>query len=111
MSPDPNTHRSVSLSVVVMLPLLLIPLVISGFFLVYTLFALLLEGDLLALWRNESWSVAWPTAAIQIGFCACTIAFTRWLQLPWNHLLNWSSLIHVALVLALATIVYNLTFT
>ena len=94
-----------------MLPLLLIPLVISGFFLVYTLFALLLEDDLLALWRNESWGVAWPTAAIQIGFCACIIAFTRYKRLPWSHLLSWSSLVHVALVLALATIVYNLTFT
>ena len=96
---------------VVMLPLLLIPLVISGFFLVYTLFALLLDGNLLALWRNESWGVAWPTVAVQIGFCATTIAFTRYKKLPWSHLLSWSGPAHIVLVLVLATIVYTLTFT
>ena len=110
MSPDTESRRRVSVSIVTRLPLLLIPLVISGFFLVYTLVGLVLEGDSLSLWIDESWSVAWPVAAGQIGVCACIIAFARYKKLPFSHVLSWSGLVHIALVLALAAIVYKLTF-
>lgn len=104
-----EARSGVSVSMVALLPLLLIPLVISGFFLVYALVGLVLEGDSLIRWRNEAWSVSWPTASIQLGVCVCIIAYARYKKLPWGHLLNWSSIAHGVLMLSLAMVVYTLT--
>lgn len=110
MLPDTEPHRTLSVSAVATLPLLLIPIVISGFFLVFTLVGLILEGDSLALWQNESWNVAWPVAAAQIGLSVCIFAFARYRNLPPSHLLSWSGFVHAGLALVLVVIVYVLTF-
>ena len=95
---------------VVMLPLILIPFVISGFLLVYALVGVVLEGDSLARWMNEAWSVTLPTTLIQTACCLCIVIFARNKPLPWTHMLNWSSIGHIGLVWMLAGLVYALSF-
>lgn len=110
MLPATDTRKTVSVSLVAWLPLLLIPLVISGFFLVYVLVGLVLEGDSLARWLNEAWSVAWPTVSIQLGTCAGIVLYAWYKGLSWGHLLNWSSIVHSVLALVLGMIVYVRSF-
>ena len=92
---------------VALLPLVLIPLVISGFLLVYTLVGGVLEGDGLQRWVSEARGVALPTVLVQIACCLGIVGYARYRGLPWRHLLNWMSLVNIALALILIVLVFG----
>ena len=89
---------------VALLPLLLVPLVISGFFLVYSLLGWVLEGPSLLRWLDEVWVVSWPTALVQITFCLAVTAWARGRRFAWSHPLCWNGLVNTGLVITLVAL-------
>ena len=106
---DSNTPPEArTLPTVVLLPLLLIPLVITGFFAVYALVGIILEGDSFARWHSEAWSVALPTAMVQVFLAAFTTFLGRYFGLAWQHVLVWSGPANAFIVVLLAVLVFRL---
>ena len=91
---------------VALLPLLLIPVVVTGFFLVYALVGWVLEGEALSRWQAEAMQVALLTALAQVFACFCIFVFSRIKRLSWRHLLTWSGPVHILFAIALAFAVY-----
>ena len=87
--------------------LLMIPVVMNGFFLVYSLTGLLLQGRDL---RN--WSLEAPAVAIRVGagiavFSIVVMLFGWWRRMGAKHVLMLSSVFHLilALILTLAVLI------
>ena len=94
---------------VALLPLLLIPVVVTGFFLVYALVGWVIDGDALLRWQSEAMQVALLTALGQVFICVCVFVFSRIKRLSWRHLLTWSGPVHIVLAIGLAVAVYSRT--
>ena len=106
LSFSSTTSDSADASTVALLPLVLIPIVISGFLLVYALVGGVLEGDSLQRWLDEAWSVALPTGLVQALCCLCIVAYVRHRGMPWNHMYIWLSALNTALAAVLVALVY-----
>ena len=89
--------------------LLIVPLVMNGFFAVYALTGWVLDGRDL---RN--WSLEAETVALRVGigialFCVPVALGTRLLGGRWRHPLIWSSLFHILVALGLTLSVFAAT--
>ncbi|MEM7293770.1 MAG: hypothetical protein AAF420_10320 [Pseudomonadota bacterium] len=104
---DTSTEKFSAVSTIVTLPLLLIPVVVTGFFFIYSLVGWVIEGDALARWQAEAMQVALLTAMGQVFVCLCIFAFARLRGLPWAHLLSWSGPVHIVIAVLLAILVYQ----
>ena len=91
---------------VALLPLLLIPVVVTGFFLVYALVGWVLEGEAVGRWQAEAMQVALLTALAQTFACVGIFLFSRVKRLSWRHLLTWSGPFHIVMAIGLAVAVY-----
>ncbi len=85
--------------------LLIVPIVMNGFFTVYTITGWLVEGQ-----YRINWSIEAPNVALYVGagvtlFCLLVLAMLKWRGLAWRHPLGISSIVHAALALALAATV------
>lgn len=85
--------------------LLIVPIVMNGFFTVYALTGWLVDGQ-----YRINWSIEAPNVALYVGtgmtlFCILVLFLLRWRGLPWNHPLGLSSMAHAALALLLATLI------
>lgn len=86
--------------------LLMVPVVMTGFYLVYSLTGLILEGSHKLNWSLEALNVSvWVGSGITL-YSLCVIAFAYFRKLGRYHLLTVSSLIHLLLALILTAIVY-----
>lgn len=85
--------------------ILLVPVVLNGFFLVYALVGLILEGDSMQRWRDEALEVSLWVCAVILGYSLFQHLLMRARQLPANSLLNISAIGHAVLGIVLAALV------
>ena len=91
---------------VVQFVLLIVPVVMTGFYLVYSLTGLILEGNAKLNWSLEALEVSyWVGGGIAL-YSLCVIAFAIFRKLGKFHLLTVSSVIHLLLALILTAVVY-----
>jgi len=88
---------------VLLFSMLLIPIVINCFFMVYSLVGWILEGRDKFNWSLEAVDVALWVAATMFLWCAFQLAYAHWKQLPSGHILRISSYGH-ALIAVLMTL-------
>lgn len=82
--------------------LLLVPIVMNCFFLIYTVLGWIIEGRDKLNWTVEAGGVAlWVGLGVPF-FCVLVIAYVRLRGGPWRHPLVLSSVGHGVLALALA---------
>ena len=92
---------------VVQFALLIVPVVMNGFFVVYALTGWVIEGRDRLNWALEAGGVALWVGVGMLGFCALVVAFVRFAGGGWRHPLVVSSVLHAlfALLLALSVVV------
>jgi len=81
--------------------LLLTPVVMSCFFLVYSLTGLVIEGRDKLNWAIEAPDVAMYTAAGIVTYCIVVMLYARWKGASRYHVLNISSIGHILLSVVL----------
>lgn len=86
--------------------LLIVPVVMSGFFLVYSLTGLILEGRDRFNWSLEAISVANMVGSSIAIYSICVILFAFYRKLGKFHLLTVSGVGHLVLALILTAVVY-----
>jgi len=101
------TQNSVNpISPVAQFSLLLTPVVMSCFFLVYSLTGWIVEGRDKLLWSIEALDVAFYTGAGIVIYCIVVMLYARWKGATRYHILNVSSLGHIVLALLLSASVF-----
>ena len=86
--------------------LLIVPVVMSGFFLVYSLTGLILEGRDRLNWSLEALDVAlWVGGGIVV-YSLLVILFANFKRLGRMHILPISAILHLVLALILTAVVY-----
>lgn len=83
--------------------MLMVPLVINCFFIVYSLVGWILEGRDKFNWELEAITVSMRVAVVILGWCALQLLYARWKQLPRGHILRISSYGH-AIIAVLMTV-------
>lgn len=92
------TQNSVNpISPVAQFSLLLAPVVMSCFFLVYALTGLIIEGRDLLLWSIEAPDVAFYTGMGIVAYCIVVMVYARLKGATRYHVLNISSIGHIVL--------------
>ena len=86
--------------------LLIVPVVMSGFYLVYSLTGLILEGKHKLNWSLEALDVSYLVGGGIAIYSLCVIAFAYFRKLGRYHLLTVSAVIHLFLALILTAVVY-----
>lgn len=86
--------------------LLIVPVVLSGFYLVYSLVGLLLDGQ-----DKFNWSLEAREVALMVGsgislFSLLVLLYARFCRLPSRHLLNLSAWGHMLLAIVLTIAVF-----
>lgn len=101
-----NVEKSYKVHPVFQFVLLIVPVVMTGFFLVYSLTGLILEGKTKLNWSLEAIDVAnWVGGGIAL-YSLSVIAFALYRKLGKYHLLMVSAVGHLVLALILTAIVY-----
>jgi len=85
------------MSPVLLFSLLMVPIVINCFFMVYALVGWVLEGRDKFKWSLEAEKVAFWVALVVLVWCTLQIAYANWKKLPRGHLLRISSYGHAAI--------------
>ena len=86
--------------------LLLIPIVLNCFFMVYSLTGWILDGRDKLNWSLEAGGVALWVAVVVTVYCLLVIAFARLRGGAWSHPLCVSSIGHLLIVVILAASVF-----
>ena len=86
--------------------LLLIPIVLNCFFMVYALTGWILEGRDKLNWSLEAWGVAQWVSLVVTVYCVLVILAARLRGGAWTHPLCVSSIGHLLIVLILAASVF-----
>jgi len=85
------------MSPVLLFALLMIPIVINCFFIVYALVGWILEGRDKFNWSLEAEEVALWVAAVVIAWSVLQLLYARWKRLPSAHILRISSYGHIVI--------------
>jgi len=94
------------ISPITMFILLLVPLVMSGFYAVYSLVGLILDGRDKYNWSLEATDVAvWVGGTIS-AFSILVLLYTRIKRLPTRHILSLSGWGHLILAMVLTLVVF-----
>ncbi|GEM_PF-2719812 len=88
--------------------ILLAPVVLNGFFLIYALVGLVLEGDSMLRWSDEALGVSLWLTLVNLGYSLFEFLLARWRRLPLRCLLNISAGGHLLLALLLTAMVARL---
>jgi len=88
--------------------ILLAPVVLNGFFLIYALVGLVLEGDSMQRWSDEALDVSLWLTVVNVGYSLFEHLLARWRRLPLRCLLNISAGGHLLLALLLTALVARL---
>jgi len=94
------------ISPVAQFALLLTPVVMSCFFLVYSLTGWIVEGRDKLLWSIEAPDVAMYTGAGIVAYCIVVLLYARWKGATRYHVLNVSSIGHILLAVLLSISVF-----
>lgn len=86
--------------------LLIVPSVMTGFYLVYSLVGLLLDGRDKANWALEAISVSVPVGGSIALFSVLVLLYARWKGLAGMHLLKVSGWAHLVLSIVLTIAVF-----
>ncbi len=81
--------------------LLIVPVVINCFYMVYSLTGWILDGRDKLNWAIEAPTVGIWVLVVTMGFSGLVLAYTRWRGGSWWHPLSVSSIGHVVLALLL----------
>lgn len=104
-----SVHHSkpYSVSPVLLFALLMVPVVINCFFIVYALVGWILEGRDKLNWSLEAVELASWTALVVVFWCAMQLLYARWKKLPSGHILRISSYGHlfIAVLMTLSVII------
>lgn len=100
LEPKPLVHP------VVQFVMLIVPVVMSGFFLVYSLTGLILEGRHKLNWSLEAIDVAVMVGGGIVVYSICVMAYAKFKRVGHFHILMVSSLGHLILSLILIAVVY-----
>lgn len=84
-------------SPVLLFTMLMVPIVINCFFIVYALVGWILEGRDKFNWSLEAIELALWTAIVVAVWCALQLLYARWKKLPRGHILRISSYGHVVI--------------
>jgi len=95
------------MSPVLLFALLMIPIVMNCFFIVYSLVGWILEGRDKFNWSLEAEEVALWVGAVIIAWSALQLLYARWKGLPAGHILRISSYGHImiAVIMTLSVII------
>jgi len=95
------------MSPVLLFSLLMIPIVINCFFMVYALVGWILEGRDKFNWSLEAVEVALWVGAVVFVWCFLQLLYARWRKLPAGHILRVSSYGHmlIAVLMTLSVII------
>ena len=103
--PEGNRFPTRAVGPVMQFSLLIVPIVMNAFFLVYALMGLILEGRNLLNWSIEAGPNApWVCAAV-VGYSILAAAFARLRGAGAGHPLVISSLVHSVLAVALTALI------
>ena len=94
------------ISPVAQFSLLLAPVVMSCFFLVYALTGLIVDGRDKLLWSIEALDVAVYTGAGIVAYSIVVMLYARWKGATRYHVLNISSIGHIVLSIVLVICVF-----
>lgn len=92
---------------VLLFSMLMVPVVMNCFFMVYALVGWILEGRDKYNWQLEAITVSLRVAMVVLGWCAMQLLYARWKQLPRGHILRISSYGHalIAVLMTLSVII------
>ena len=93
------------ISPVLQFVLIIIPIVFSSFYLVYSVVGLFLDGRDKVQWAVEAWDVSTMTAATIIIYSALVLLLVRVKEPSFVHKLAISSYIHIVLALGFTILV------
>ena len=95
------------MSPVLLFSMLMVPVVINCFFIVYALVGWILEGRDKFNWELEAVRVSFRVALAVLGWCALQLLYAKWKQLPGGHILRISSYGHIiiAVLMTLSVII------
>ena len=95
------------MSPVLLFSLLMVPIVINCFFIVFALVGWIIEGRDKLNWSLEAVVVALRIAAVVVVWCILQLMYARWKQLPAGHILRISSYGHIliAVLMTLSVII------
>ncbi len=96
-----------AMSPVLLFSLLMVPMVINCFFMVYALVGWILEGRDKFNWSLEAVEVALWVALVVFVWCGLQLLYARWKGLPRGHILRLSSYGHmlIALLMTVSVII------
>lgn len=86
--------------------LFIVPIVMNGFYMVYSLTGWILTGRDKTNWALEAESVGLWVCAGMLLYCAVVLCYTRWRGGSFRHVLSVSSIIHSALALLLTLLIF-----
>lgn len=85
---------------------LIVPVVMNGFYMVYSLTGWILSDRDKLNWALEAESVGLWVCAVMLGFCAVVFFFVRWRGGSWRHILSLSSIVHSLVVILLTLLIF-----
>ena len=94
------------MSAVLLFSLLVVPIVINCFFVVYGLVGWILEGRDKFKWSLEAEKVALWVALVVLVWCVLQLIYAHWKQLPRAHLLRISSYGHIVIAVLMTLSVF-----
>lgn len=114
MSEETNADRIAAhhgkpylVSPVLLFTMLMVPIVINCFFIVYAMVGWILEGRDKFNWALEAIELALWTALVVTVWCALQLLYAHWKKLPKGHIVRISSYGHVfiAVLMTLSVII------
>ncbi len=94
---------------VLLFSLLMVPVVINCFFMVFALVGWILEGRDKFKWSLEAEQVALWVALVVLVWCALQLVYAHWKKLPRGHLLRISSYGHIVIAVMMTLSVFITT--
>lgn len=87
---------------------LLAPVVMTGFYLVYALVGLIIDGSDKIKWSDEALQVGILSAMIIVAINVLVMAYALFHRLRFSHLLWISPIVHISIALALTALIATL---
>lgn len=100
------TSSATKISPILQFLLLIVPLVVSGFYAVYSLVGLILDGRDKYNWSLEATEVALWVGGLISGFSIIVLLYAKYRRLPKWHILNLSGWGHLILAVVLTLTVF-----
>jgi len=84
---------------------LLAPVVLTGFYLVYGLVGLVIEGQSKLKWSDEALVVGLRVLLLIVLMNVLVMLYAWWKKVPWTHLLWISPAVHIGIAVVLTIVI------